>query len=50
MKKVFLSLYYDIEFNTGTIISPIVISKKDWEAKHCITPFYHHVIKEGKVL
>ena len=41
---------YDIEFNTGTIISPMVLSKKDWESKHCITPFYHNVIREGKIL
>lgn len=41
---------YDIEFNTGTIISPMVLSKKDWETKHSITPFYHNVVKEGEIL
>ena len=41
---------YDIEFETGTIISPMVFSKKDWETKHRITPFYENVVKEGRVL
>ena len=39
---------YDIEFETGIIISPIVFSKKDWETKHRITPFYENVHKEGR--
>jgi uncharacterized protein len=41
---------YDIEFNTGTIISPLIFSKKDWETKHKITPFYENILKEGHVL
>ncbi|MDO8927402.1 MAG: nucleotidyltransferase domain-containing protein [Bacteroidota bacterium] len=41
---------YDIEFETGTIISPLVFSKKDWETRHRITPFYENVIREGQVL
>ena len=40
---------YDIEFQTGTIISPIVYSKKAW-ANHRVTPFYENVLKEGRVL
>ena len=41
---------YDIEFETGQIISPLVLSKFDWESKHRITPFYTNVKKEGIVL
>ncbi len=41
---------YDIEFETGIIISPLILSKYDWETKHRITPFYENVIREGKVL
>ena len=41
---------YDIEFETGQIISPLVLSKSEWETKHRITPFYKNVIKEGVVL
>jgi predicted nucleotidyltransferase len=38
---------YDIEFETGKIISPLVLSKNDWESRHRITPFYENVTKEG---
>lgn len=41
---------YDIEFETGKIISPLVLSKKEWETQHKITPFYENVTKEGVVL
>jgi len=40
---------YDIEFETGILISPILYTKKDW-ANHRITPFFENVNKEGKVL
>ena len=38
---------YDIEFETGQIISPLVLSKSDWEKRHRITPFYENVKREG---
>ncbi len=41
---------YDIEFDTGIIISPLVFSKNDWETRHKITPFYENVKREGRVL
>jgi uncharacterized protein len=41
---------YDIEFETGQIISPLVLSKPDWETRHRITPFYDNVLREGVVL
>ena len=48
-KKVKYPLY-DIEFATGQIISPLVFSKKDWETRHYITPFYENIQREGVVL
>lgn len=41
---------YDIEFETGKIISPLVLSKSDWESRHRITPFYENIMREGIVL
>lgn len=38
---------YDIEFETGKIISPLVLTKSDWESRHRITPFYDRVNEEG---
>ena len=41
---------YDIEFDTGTIINPLILSKKEWETKHKITTFYRNVVEQGKIL
>lgn len=41
---------YDIEFDTGVLISPMVYSKKDWEARKGKTPFHENVLREGIVL
>ena len=49
VKKVTYPLY-DIEIETGTIISPIVFSEKEWETKHYVTPFYENIKREGRIL
>jgi uncharacterized protein len=41
---------YDLEFETGQVISPMVYSEKEWNTKYRITPFYHNVMKEGRLL
>jgi predicted nucleotidyltransferase len=41
---------YEIEFESGTVISPLILSKSSWESKHRITPFYENVTKEGIIL
>jgi len=41
---------YDLEFETGKIISPVVVSRNDWETRHKITPFYKNILKEGVTL
>lgn len=41
---------YDVELDTGVIISPKVFSKKVWETQMIITPFYQNVMKEGILL
>jgi len=41
---------YDIELETGVIISPKIFSKKQWETQLSITPFYYNVMTEGVVL
>ena len=39
---------YDIEIETGVIISPRVFSRKLWGK--LVTPFYENVMREGVVL
>ncbi len=41
---------YDLEFDTGELISPMVYSEFEWNTKYSITPFYHNVMKEGKLI
>jgi predicted nucleotidyltransferase len=38
---------YEIEFETGQIISSLILSRDDWESRHKITPFYENVTREG---
>ena len=38
---------YDIEFELGQIISPMVISKNNWDTLYRITPLYQNVASEG---
>ena len=38
---------YDIELETGEVISPLIYSKSEWNSLHKITPFFKVVEKEG---
>lgn len=39
--------FYDIELETGAIISPLIYSKADWNEKHSVTPLFKIIKKEG---
>jgi len=41
---------YDLEFDTGEVISPMIYSEKEWNSKYKITPFYKNVMREGILL
>lgn len=41
---------YDLEFDTGEIISPMVYSEKEWNSKYKVTSFYQNVMREGRLL
>lgn len=38
---------YAIEFETGQIISPLIMTKKQWREKHPQTPFFENVNREA---
>ncbi len=38
---------YDLELNTGVLISPMIILRKQWENRPFKTPFYINVMNEG---
>lgn len=41
---------YDLEFDTGEVISPMIYSEKEWNSKYKVTPFYQNVMREGRLL
>ena len=41
---------YDLEFEIGEVISPLVYSEIEWNSKHRVTPFYSNVMRDGKLL
>lgn len=41
---------YMLELESGVSISPLVMSRHDWENRAILTPFYVNVINEGIVL
>ncbi|MEA3444185.1 MAG: nucleotidyltransferase domain-containing protein [Bacteroidota bacterium] len=41
---------YDLEFEVGEVISPMIYTEKEWSAKYSVTPFYHNVMKERRLL
>ena len=45
-----ISPVFDIELETGTLISLFFFPKKTWEINPRITPFYENVTKEGIIL
>jgi predicted nucleotidyltransferase len=41
---------YDLELETGEVISPVIYLEKEWNTKYKVTPFYQNVMQEGKLL
>lgn len=50
MERKLTSPIYDLEFDTGEVISPSVYTQNEWHKKHRVTPFYSNVMREGKLL
>ena len=49
-KDRIIAPYYDIELDTGIIISTLIMPRKDWENRPFLTPFQYNVNKEGITL
>jgi predicted nucleotidyltransferase len=37
---------YDLEIDTGEVISPMIYTEEEWNNKYSMTPFYHNVMRE----
>ena len=49
-KDRIIAPYYDIELETGVIISKLILPRKEWENRPFPTPFYINVTNEGVIL
>lgn len=47
LEKEFRDPIFDIELETGEVISLLVYSKKDWETKQNISPLFMNIRNEG---
>jgi len=43
----FMDEFYELELETGEIISPLFYSKADWNVNHSATPLFENIQKEG---
>lgn len=48
-KRIVFPLY-DLEIDTGRTISPKVLTRKEWESRPFVTPFFLNVQRDGRVL
>ncbi len=39
--------FYELELETGAVISPLIYSKTNWNKNHTITPLYENIQKDG---
>jgi predicted nucleotidyltransferase len=47
IERTFRYKLFDLELETGEVFSTFVNNKKDWNARHKVTPFYISIKKEG---
>lgn len=43
----FMDEFYEIEIETGEVISPLIYTKSDWTGNHKTTPLYENILKDG---
>lgn len=39
--------FYELELETGEIITPLIYSKQDWNKNHSFTPLFETIQREG---
>lgn len=42
-----MDIFYDLELETGQVISPLIYTKEQWSQKRVNTPLFHAIEKEG---
>jgi hypothetical protein len=39
--------FYEIEIETGEVISPLIYTRRDWISNHKTTPLYENILKDA---
>jgi len=47
LETMLMDDFYELELETGEIISPLIYSKSDWNKYHAFTALYENIRKEG---
>jgi predicted nucleotidyltransferase len=47
LETKFMDEFYDLELETGEVISPLIYSKSDWNNNYPITPLFENITNEG---
>ena len=47
LETKFMDEFYDLELETGEVISPLIYSKSDWNNNYPITPLFENIKNEG---
>lgn len=47
LETKFMNEFYDLELETGEVISPLIYSKNDWNSKYSVTSLFENIKNEG---
>ena len=42
-----MDVFYDLELETGQVISPLIYTKEQWSQQRINTPLFHYIENEG---
>jgi predicted nucleotidyltransferase len=46
-EKQLINVLYDVEIETGEVISPVIYTKKEWNERLYITPLFENISHDG---
>lgn len=46
-ETIFMNAFYDLELETGEVLSPLIYSKNDWKKKYIHTPLFENIQRDG---
>jgi uncharacterized protein len=47
LEKTIIDLLYEIEIETGEVISPLIYSKNEWNKKYLLTSLFESINQDG---